>query len=225
MDAAPPASQPELRRQWLRDIWQRRSEAEANQSRAALTRWYGGDKGAEVKFAVESEAALHLDDVLTRRTRLSIECRDRGVAGAPFVASIMSDLLGWDDATVARELEHYEARVNAERESQMMPDDLTADAARLGAPDIRTLGKELADLLHLAGFGRIVNRSRDGCRAGKDAERDQRQGPETSSHPDSRGIRRASRERTLLGMLTVLKASKNNRLSGYRALNRFLSIL
>ncbi len=97
--------------------------------------------GAEVKFAVEREAALHLDDVLTRRTRLSIECRDRGVAGAPFVASIMSDLLDWDDATVARELEHYEARVNAERESQMMPDDLTADAARLGAPDIRTLGK------------------------------------------------------------------------------------
>lgn len=96
--------------------------------------------GAEVRFAVEREAALHLDDVLTRRTRLSIECRDRGVDGAPFVASIMADILGWDDATVARELEHYGARVAAEKESQMMPDDLTADAARLGAPDIRTLG-------------------------------------------------------------------------------------
>jgi glycerol-3-phosphate dehydrogenase len=52
----------------------------------------------------------------------------------------MADILGWDDATVARELEHYGARVAAEKESQMMPDDLTADAARLGAPDIRTLG-------------------------------------------------------------------------------------
>ncbi|MFV1970470.1 MAG: glycerol-3-phosphate dehydrogenase/oxidase [Acidimicrobiia bacterium] len=96
--------------------------------------------GAEVRFAVESEAALHLDDVLTRRTRLSIECRDRGTEGAEFVASIMAPLLGWDEAAVARELEHYEKRVEAERESQTMPDDRTADAARLGAPDIRTLG-------------------------------------------------------------------------------------
>jgi glycerol-3-phosphate dehydrogenase len=96
--------------------------------------------GAEVRFAVEHEAALHLDDVLTRRTRLSIECEDRGLDGAPYVAGIMADVLGWDDETVARELRHYEARVEAERESQRMPDDHTADAARLGAPDIRTMG-------------------------------------------------------------------------------------
>lgn len=95
---------------------------------------------AEIRFAVEHEAALHLDDVLTRRTRLSIESLDRGVDAAPVVADIMAEILGWDDATVKRELEHYEARVAAERESQKMPDDLTADAARHGAPDVRTLG-------------------------------------------------------------------------------------
>lgn len=98
--------------------------------------------GAEVKFAVEHEGALHLDDVLTRRTRLSIECPDRGVHGAPFVAGIMGDVLGWDDVTVVRELRHYEARVEAEVESQTKPDDRTADAARMGAPDIRTMGAE-----------------------------------------------------------------------------------
>ena len=98
--------------------------------------------GAEVKFAVEHEGALHLDDVLTRRTRLSIECDDRGVDGAPFVAGIMGDVLGWDDVTVVRELKHYEARVAAEVESQTKPDDRTADAARMGAPDIRTMGAE-----------------------------------------------------------------------------------
>ena len=98
--------------------------------------------GAEVLFAVEHEAALHLDDVLTRRTRLSIECEDRGVAGSPYVAKIMAYALGWDDATIRRELDHYTARVEAELESQMMPDDHTADAARLGAPDIRTMGSE-----------------------------------------------------------------------------------
>ncbi|MCL1594188.1 MAG: FAD-dependent oxidoreductase, partial [Actinomycetia bacterium] len=84
--------------------------------------------------------ALHLDDVLTRRTRLSIECDDRGIDAAPLVASIMAGVLGWDAETVNLELEHYAARVAAERESQTMPDDLTADAARLGAPDVRTLG-------------------------------------------------------------------------------------
>lgn len=96
--------------------------------------------GAEIRFAVECEAALHLDDVLTRRTRLSIECDDRGTEAAEFVASIMGPLLSWDGAAVARELEHYTKRVAAERDSQTMPDDHTADAARLGAPDIRTLG-------------------------------------------------------------------------------------
>lgn len=95
---------------------------------------------AEVVWAVESEGALHLDDVLTRRTRASIEARDRGAAAAPTAAHLMAPLLGWDDAAVARELTHYRARVEAERQSQEMPDDHTADAARLGAPDVRTGG-------------------------------------------------------------------------------------
>ena len=38
---------------------------------------------------------------------------------------------------MAGELEHYDQRVAAERESQHQADDLTADAARLGAPDVR----------------------------------------------------------------------------------------
>jgi glycerol-3-phosphate dehydrogenase len=100
----------------------------------------GSYLAAEVLFAVEHEGALHLDDVLTRRTRLSIECDDRGTDAAPLVAQIMAGVLGWDAETVNLELDHYAARVAAERESQTMPDDLTADAARLGAADVRTLG-------------------------------------------------------------------------------------
>jgi glycerol-3-phosphate dehydrogenase len=92
---------------------------------------------AEVVWAVQQEAALHLDDVLTRRTRISIEVPDRGIAAAEVSADLMAPLLGWDDATVARELHHYRARVEAELESQEMPDDRTADAARMGAPDVR----------------------------------------------------------------------------------------
>jgi glycerol-3-phosphate dehydrogenase len=52
----------------------------------------------------------------------------------------MGSVLGWGAATVAREVEHYRARVAAERESQQQPDDRTADAARLGAPDVRMGG-------------------------------------------------------------------------------------
>jgi glycerol-3-phosphate dehydrogenase len=93
---------------------------------------------AELRHATTHEGALHLDDVLTRRTRLSIETRDRGVDAARPAARVMGEVLGWDEATMAREIEHYDARVRAELDSQAKPDDRTADAARMGAPDVRT---------------------------------------------------------------------------------------
>jgi glycerol-3-phosphate dehydrogenase len=92
---------------------------------------------AEVVHAVTAEGALHLDDVLTRRTRVSVQTAHRGVESAPEVARLMAGPLGWDDERRDREVEHYLARVAAERESQRMPDDRTADAARLGAADVR----------------------------------------------------------------------------------------
>ncbi|MEU9966528.1 glycerol-3-phosphate dehydrogenase/oxidase [Streptomyces malaysiensis] len=91
---------------------------------------------AEVSYAASHEGARHLDDVLTRRTRISIETFDRGTRCAREVAGLMAPVLGWGDDQLDREVQHYEKRVEAERESQRQPDDLTADAARLGAPDI-----------------------------------------------------------------------------------------
>ncbi|MFE0761348.1 glycerol-3-phosphate dehydrogenase/oxidase [Streptomyces smyrnaeus] len=91
---------------------------------------------AEVVYACTHEGARHLDDVLTRRTRISIETFDRGARSARECAELMASVLGWDSDQVDREVEHYEKRVEAERESQLQPDDQTADAARLGAPDI-----------------------------------------------------------------------------------------
>ncbi|MEU2788171.1 glycerol-3-phosphate dehydrogenase/oxidase [Streptomyces sp. NPDC007100] len=91
---------------------------------------------AEVVYAATHEGARHLDDVLTRRTRISIETFDRGTRSARECAELMAPVLGWDADQVDREVQHYEKRVEAERESQRQPDDLTADAARLGAPDI-----------------------------------------------------------------------------------------
>jgi glycerol-3-phosphate dehydrogenase len=91
---------------------------------------------AEVVYAASHEGARHLDDVLTRRTRISIETFDRGVAAAPVAARLVAPVLRWSRGQVKREVEHYLARVEAERLSQEQPDDQTADTARLGAPEI-----------------------------------------------------------------------------------------
>ena len=92
--------------------------------------------GAEVVYAASHEGALHLEDVLARRTRISIEAWDRGVSAAPVAARLMADVLGWDDARVDREVSNYLRRVAAERASQEQPDDESADRVRLDAPDI-----------------------------------------------------------------------------------------
>ncbi len=91
---------------------------------------------AEVVYAATHEGALHLDDVLARRTRISIEAWDRGVSAAPVVAALMARELGWDAAREKREIDTYLARVVAERESQLQPDDESADRVRLEAPEI-----------------------------------------------------------------------------------------
>ncbi|GHP18368.1 glycerol-3-phosphate dehydrogenase/oxidase [Rhodococcus fascians] len=92
---------------------------------------------AEVVYAASHEGAQHLEDILTRRTRISIEVPDRGEAAAEEVARLVAPILGWDDQHRTEEIEHYRLRVLAERDSQQQPDDETADAARLGAPDVR----------------------------------------------------------------------------------------
>jgi glycerol-3-phosphate dehydrogenase len=92
---------------------------------------------AEIRYAVTHEGALHLEDVLTRRTRISIEYPHRGVACAEPVAATMADVLGWDRKRRRREVEVYTARVEAERASQDRYDDAEADEARASAPEIR----------------------------------------------------------------------------------------
>jgi glycerol-3-phosphate dehydrogenase len=75
---------------------------------------------AEVVYAASHEGARHLDDVLARRTHVSIETWDRGLSVAE----------------EAREVQNYRARVEAERASQDAETDQDADAIRLGAPEI-----------------------------------------------------------------------------------------
>jgi glycerol-3-phosphate dehydrogenase len=89
----------------------------------------------EIWYAAEAEGALHLDDVLARRTRLSIETFDPGVSAAEPAARIMAGVLGWDDARVADEVRLYTGRVDAERRSQEQSSDEDADRVRRSVPD------------------------------------------------------------------------------------------
>jgi len=91
---------------------------------------------ADVVYAASHEGARHLDDVLARRTHASIETWDRGVSAAEDAASLMAGPMKWRPRQVARELENYRIRVEAERASQEADTDQDADAIRLGAPDI-----------------------------------------------------------------------------------------
>jgi len=91
---------------------------------------------AEVVYAASHEGARHLDDMLARRTHISIETWDRGLSAAEDAANLMAGPMKWKSRQVARELENYRARVAAERASQEADTDQDADAIRLGAPEI-----------------------------------------------------------------------------------------
>jgi len=96
------------------------------------------------------KVARHLDDVLTRRTRISIETWDRGVSAAIPVASLMAPILGWSEEQQRKEVEHYLARVEAERASQQQPDDETAGQRAHGCTRDRPAGLSSTSKRHWA---------------------------------------------------------------------------
>lgn len=92
---------------------------------------------AEVVFAARCELALHVDDVLARRTRLVFESRDRGAQAAQRVAQIMGEELGWDSARSTSEVADYTARATAQLAAERVASDNEAEAAwHLVADDI-----------------------------------------------------------------------------------------
>ena len=93
---------------------------------------------AEAVYAATAEGALVLDDVLTRRTRASIEAvrprrgrSDRG--GRPGRATRS----GWSPARRADEVTRYHRRLDAERLAREEPDDVSADRVRRAVRDPR----------------------------------------------------------------------------------------
>lgn len=91
----------------------------------------------EAAYAAAAEGALHLEDILARRMRISIEYPHRGVECAREVAEVVAPVLNWSAEDIDREVETYRARVEAEVRSQTQPDDESADALRAAAPEAR----------------------------------------------------------------------------------------
>lgn len=91
---------------------------------------------AEIVYAAEAEGARHLEDVLSRRTRISFETWDRGIAAAEEAAALLAGPLDWTEEQVKREVEYYRKGIEAERAAQEQDTDQEADAIQHGAPEI-----------------------------------------------------------------------------------------
>jgi len=94
---------------------------------------------AEAVYAASHEGALHLDDVLVRRTRIAMEAADRGLAAADPVSRHLAAALGWTEQQRLREVEAYRSRVLAERAAEAQADDPSANTARQQASDVRAI--------------------------------------------------------------------------------------
>jgi glycerol-3-phosphate dehydrogenase len=86
----------------------------------------GGYLRVEVVYACTHEGAVHLEDVLARRTRTAIEVRDRGVSAAADACDLMATELGWSPAQRERELTSYRAWVAAQLAGETAHDDESA---------------------------------------------------------------------------------------------------
>ncbi|WP_277208184.1 glycerol-3-phosphate dehydrogenase/oxidase [Isoptericola croceus] len=91
---------------------------------------------AEIHYAVSHEGALHLEDLLLRRTRLVYEVPDKGRAALEEIAEIAAPLLDWDEKTKQAEIDAYRARADAEDAAARTADDASAEQARSQAPDV-----------------------------------------------------------------------------------------
>jgi glycerol-3-phosphate dehydrogenase len=92
----------------------------------------------EAVYAASHEGALHLDDVLTRRTHIAMETKDHGLRAAEQVARLVGEVLGWDNALREQEVARYTAQVKADQLAAQELTDTAAIAARL--PFLRMVG-------------------------------------------------------------------------------------
>ena len=62
---------------------------------------------SDVALAATEEMAVTLADVMIRRTHIAFELSDHGVASASVIATVMADVLGWDNTITEAKVAEY----------------------------------------------------------------------------------------------------------------------
>ncbi|NDA39232.1 MAG: glycerol-3-phosphate dehydrogenase [Actinobacteria bacterium] len=70
---------------------------------------------AEILYAATHEGARSIDDVLSRRTRISFEASDQGTSVVEEVGEIISKVLGWNKTQTQASIDEYLAIVEEQR--------------------------------------------------------------------------------------------------------------
>lgn len=91
---------------------------------------------AEIVHAITHEGALHLDDLMQRRTRMVYEYMDEAMDALPEVSALAQATLGWSDEQTAREARLYRERAAADARAAQQTDDASASRERNAAEEI-----------------------------------------------------------------------------------------
>lgn len=91
---------------------------------------------AEIVYAITHEGALHLDDLMMRRTRMVYEFVNEATDALPEVAAIAQAALGWSDEQTAHEVDLYRKRAAADVKAAQQDDDASASRERDKAQEI-----------------------------------------------------------------------------------------
>ena len=91
---------------------------------------------AEIVYAMTHEGALHLDDLMMRRTRMVYEYLNEATDALPEVAEIAKSTLGWSAKKTAHEVDLYRKRAEADAMAALQHDDASASRERDKAEEI-----------------------------------------------------------------------------------------
>ena len=92
---------------------------------------------ADVVFGVTHEGALHIEDILERRVRLSFTKRDAGLDALDEVADLAAEYLGWSEATKEHEKNLYREICDAVWMAQKIESESEAQAVRESVEPVR----------------------------------------------------------------------------------------
>jgi glycerol-3-phosphate dehydrogenase len=93
--------------------------------------------GAEIAYAITHEGALHLDDLMERRTRMVYEYPEAAMAALPEVAEIATRYLKWTRKHAAHEIATYTNQAAAAAAAALQRDDRSAARVRgTAAPNV-----------------------------------------------------------------------------------------